>query len=54
MKATKSSKKMSTGKRMYKRVHTNNTAFEKHVIGLKKRGAKMKVDGMTITYSFPD
>jgi Na+-translocating ferredoxin:NAD+ oxidoreductase RnfG subunit len=37
----------------YTRKHTNKTAFEKHKIGLKKRGAKIdKIEGMTITYRF--
>lgn len=38
----------------YTRKHTNKTAFEKHMKGLKGRKAIIdKVDGMTITYHFP-
>jgi|688.fasta_scaffold71430_4 hypothetical protein len=40
--------------KVYTRKHTNNTAFEKHKAGLKKRKAIIdKVVGMTITYHFP-
>ena len=53
--ATSTRKKTTIGgKKQYTRVHTNKTAFDKHVKGLKKRGAKMKIDGMTIVYSFPN
>jgi hypothetical protein len=37
----------------YVRVHKNKTAFDKHMIGLKKRNATIvSVEGMTITYYF--
>jgi len=40
--------------KVYTRKHTNNTAFEKHKAGLKKRKAIIdKIVGMTITYHFP-
>jgi len=37
----------------YVRVHQNKTAFDKHLIGLKKRNATIvSINGMTITYNF--
>jgi hypothetical protein len=39
----------------YTRVHTNKTAFNKHLAGLKKRNAVIEsISGMTIKYHFKD
>ncbi len=39
--------------RTYKKEHTNTEALKNHKKALEKRGAKISIEGKTITYYFP-
>jgi len=48
------SKTKKGGLTVYTRRHQNKTAYNRHLAGLKKRGARIiSKTGMTIVYSFP-
>lgn len=48
------SKTKKSGLTIYTRRHKNQIAYNRHLAGLKKRGAKIiSKTGMTIVYSFP-